>query len=289
MAGNEMERKKRTLTRDISGAYYTVVYLQNKLQKFSQMDSLYSRYSRAAEISYRQGEQSYLEMLNAQSKQNQITLRQRQIEHDIRTAMDQLAALMHYDSLFTVPEKELIRLDPLAGEAASDPGLKYLQNGVLQQQALVNVEKNRLLPDLTLSYFNGSNRYAGSRNYQGFEVGIGIPLFFSEQRGRIKAGQHSMDAAINLQAHYVRQYQHRVTGLMTGIHKYEESIRYYEESGQSLSRELSRYAEQSYAAGEIDFFRFVQSLDNAIEIELNYLDNLFEYNKLVLEINFLTL
>ena len=153
----------------------------------------------------------------------------------------------------------------------------------------MNVAKNRLLPDITVGYFNGTNRYADARHYQGVEVGIGIPLFFSEQRSRIRAEQYALDAAVSLQAHYIRQYGQRVTELMTGIKKYEETIRYYDESGKRLARELSDYAQRSYAAGEIDFFRFVQSMDNSIAIELDYLDTLFEYNKLVLDVNFLTL
>jgi len=76
---------------------------------------------------------------------------------------------------------------------------------------------------------------------------------------------------------------------MTGLDKYKESIRYYEHSGKQLAAELIRSALKSYAAGEIDFFRFVQSMDNGIEIELNYLDDLNKYNEVVLEINYLTL
>jgi cobalt-zinc-cadmium resistance protein CzcA len=100
---------------------------------------------------------------------------------------------------------------------------------------------------------------------------------------------HAIDVAVNLQAHYIRMYDQRVSELMNGIRKYEESIRYYDQSGRQLARELSDYAEKGYAAGEIDFFRFVQSMDNAIAIELGYLDTLFEYNKLVLKVNLLTL
>ena len=183
----------------------------------------------------------------------------------------------------------MIKLELQAGLPDSDPGFKYLENNVLKQEATVNVEKNMLLPDISLGYFNGSNSYAGSRNYQGFEVGLGIPLFFGEQRARIKAGQHALDMSIHLQAHYVRMYDNKVNELMGKIGKFEESIHYYEKSGKELARELTRVAETSYAAGEIDFFRLVQSLDNAIEIELDYLDNLFEYNKLVLDLNYMTL
>jgi len=77
--------------------------------------------------------------------------------------------------------------------------------------------------------------------------------------------------------------------MMTGLEKYRESILYYNRTGKHLAAELIRSAQKSYASGEIDFFRFVQSIDSAVEIELNYLDNLYKYDEVVLEINYLTL
>ncbi len=56
-----------------------------------------------------------------------------------------------------------------------------------------------------------------------------------------------------------------------------------------LASELIRSSQKSYDAGEIDFFRFVQSVDGAMEIELDYLENLHQYNQLVLDINYMTL
>ncbi len=49
---------------------------------------------------------------------------------------------------------------------------------------------------MTLNYFNGTNKYAGARNYQGFEVGLGLPLFFGEQRAKVKAKQYAMEATV---------------------------------------------------------------------------------------------
>ncbi len=171
----------------------------------------------------------------------------------------------------------------------SDPGLHYLQNAGLMQDAELKAEKNLLLPDVTLGYFNGTNRYDGARNYQGFEVGLGIPLFFGEQRAKVKAKKYAMEATASLQNHYIRQYDNRISELSSGLVKYMEALLHYENTGKLLSEELFRSSQMSYLAGEIDFFRFVQSMDRAIEIELLHLENLYKYDELVLEINHLTL
>jgi len=196
---------------------------------------------------------------------------------------------MQFDSSFTISNGELQILEVEADSVGAAPGLQYLQNAGLKQHAELKVEKNLLLPELTLGYFNGSNRYAGAENYQGFEVGVGVPLFFSEQRAKVKAKQFAMEATAKLRNSYIRKYENRASELMNGLAKYQEAIRYYNHSGKELSRELVRSAQKSFEAGEIDFFRLAQSLDRAVEIELGYLDHLNSYNQLVLEINYLTL
>ena len=75
-----------------------------------------------------------------------------------------------------------------------------------------------------------------------------------------------------------------------GIHDYDDKlINYYEKEGRQLSSELLKTATLSYQNGEIDFFQYIQSLENAYEIELSYLENLNAYNQTVIRINYLIL
>jgi len=273
MAVNEYEGKKREVTREVSKVYYHLVYLQNRKQVYHQIDSIYSRFSLAAERSYNQGAMTYLELLNAQSRQQEVVLLQRQ---------------MQYDSLFIIPNETLEMVVMQVDSAVMDPRLLYLENAVLKERADLKVEKQLLLPDITLGYFNGTNRYDGARNYQGFEVGMGLPIFFGEQRAKVKASQIALEATTHLKTHYIKNYENRVAELEAGLVKYREAIAYYEETGKALSIELVRSSQLSFSSGEIDFFRLAASMDRAIDIELNYLKSLSNFNQLMLEINYLT-
>jgi len=265
------------------------VYLKSRQEKYMVIDSIYTHFSENAELSYDVGAITYLEMLNAKSKHDQVRIMQSQLKHDVDIAMAKLATAMHYDTLFSLPAQAPVELTIDGAGVDSDPGLLYMQHAILLQEASMKVEKNRLLPDVTLGYFNGTNAYAGARNYQGFEVGLGIPIFFSEQRAKIKAGRYAGEAALNLKANYIRVYNNNISEIISEMEKFREYVTYYEQTGKQLAAELYRSAQKSFAAGEIDFFRFVQSMDSAIEIELTYLENLFKYNEMVLEINYMTL
>jgi cobalt-zinc-cadmium resistance protein CzcA len=288
MAVNEYEGQKRELTREVSKAYYHLVYLQNRKQVYRQVDSLYSRFSSAAERSYEQGAMTYLELLNAQSRQQEVALLQGQMQYDIDIAYRNLSTIMQSDIPFVILDETLGKVGMQLDSVVSDPRLLYLENAILKEGAELKVEKQLLLPDLTLGYFSGSNRYFGAQRYQGFELGLGIPIFFSEQRAKVKARQYAIEAGTQLQNYYIRNYENRVAELESGLVKYKEAIAYYEGTGKNLSSELIRSSQLSFSSGEIDFFRLAASMDRAIEIVLNYLENLSKYNQLVLEINYMT-
>ena len=63
-------------------------------------------------------------------------------------------------------------------------------------------------------------------------------------------------------------------------------IKYYTENGQSLSKEIIKTANMSYKNGEIDFFQYIQSMENAISIEVDYLNNVLAYNTSYLELHY---
>jgi cobalt-zinc-cadmium resistance protein CzcA len=120
-------------------------------------------------------------------------------------------------------------------------------------------------------------------------VGLGIPLFFSEQRAKLKAATYSRAAVQNMQEDYARAYLAQKEMLVTEMEKYRQSIDFYEQTGHMLAQELIRAAEISFGEGEIDFFRFAESIDRAVEIELKYMEDLRAYNRRVIELNHLTL
>jgi cobalt-zinc-cadmium resistance protein CzcA len=69
--------------------------------------------------------------------------------------------------------------------------------------------------------------------------------------------------------------------------KYQEAITYYNEFGKKLSDEIIKVANSSYKQGEIDFFQYIQSLENATSIQVEYLDNVLQFNKTQLDSQYL--
>ena len=76
--------------------------------------------------------------------------------------------------------------------------------------------------------------------------------------------------------------------LLARLESFDKALRFYDREGRQLARSIITSSEKAYQAGEIDFLQYILSLENAKNIDKNYLDNLIQYNWTALEINYLT-
>ncbi len=58
---------------------------------------------------------------------------------------------------------------------------------------------------------------------------------------------------------------------------------------QEVSDEIIKVANSSYKNGEIDFFQYILSLENATTIQVEYLDAVIQYNKTQLDLQYINL
>ena len=57
--------------------------------------------------------------------------------------------------------------------------------------------------------------------------------------------------------------------------------------GKKLSDEIIKVGNNSYKHGEIDFFQYIQSLENATTIQVDYLDTILQFNQTQLDLYYL--
>lgn len=288
IAEAELNRQRQILTKKVSQSYNEILYILNKQKYYFTIDSLYRNLNNGVDLSYNLGDLSQLDMLNARAKQHQIQIIVQQLKHDLDIAYQKLHALVQYDSTFIVPKQDLLLIQVNESNPKLNTGFVIMKMQTDYQNALLNVEKSKLLPDINMSYFNGTNQFTGSKNYQGFQVGLGLPLLFRGQAARINANKISITVNKNLQENYLTALNTKYNQLKIEIMKYREYIDSYNTSGRLLSEEIIRSSLMSYKIGEIDFFRFVMSVENALILTLDYFENVAKYNQVALEINYLT-
>ncbi|WP_186758110.1 CusA/CzcA family heavy metal efflux RND transporter [Echinicola salinicaeni] len=283
---NKYQLDEFRIKQEVSKAYYTAVYYSQVKDNYEYLDSLYSQFAFAAQRKFELGESNLLEKLTSQSKSKEVEVLMEQSQNNLNQALIKFNSWLQSDTLFLVQTDSMpILMDE--GLMVNHPGINYYQQLNEVANAKLSMEKQKLLPDLQVSYFQGTNKFPEAKIYRGFQAGIAIPLWFGAQKSNIQAAKasqviaeaHGQDYQVHLQAKY--------ESLNQDLEKYRKAIDNYLDVGMGLAAGLVSNAQLAYKNGEIDFLQYIQLLENAKGIELTYLENLWQYNLTILEAKYL--
>ena len=288
MVQTGLEIQSKAIERDVTLGYYVYQIAREKVRVYKRLDSLYANFSSVAARKFELGETNYLEKITAASKQRKINLEYRQATQEVSMAYANLLRIIQVEDSLVLSEEMNLKIDLKAIMIESTPEIAYYETNMQLMAAESNFEKQQLLPDISVAYFQGSNSEL-KENLIGYQLGLKIPLLFNGQAARIKASKIAVERAVTESNHYRIQLKSKQEILLEEISQIQNSLNYYENEGAELSEEILKTAQFSFKNGEIDFYQYIQSLESAYEIKLGYLDKLKEYNKTATDINFLTL
>lgn len=288
MVNSTYDIQKKALERKVTSAYYNYQIAREKRGVLQTLDSLYANFAKIAARRFELGETNYLEKITAASKQKQINLKYLESKQDLELAYGSLKKIVQSKDTITIANESVLKvaLNTVVINSSSEIG--YHQNRVSLLHAQRSFEKQQLLPDISLNYFQGTNSGLNSNLY-GYQVGLKIPLLFSGQSSRIKAASIAEEIAVEESNEYKIQLNAKFDALQVKRVQSGKALSYYEEEGAVLSEEILKTANGSFRNGEIDFYQYIQSLESAYEVKLDYLSKLKEYNNIVIDINYLTL
>jgi cobalt-zinc-cadmium resistance protein CzcA len=287
LATQQLKINEQLVKREISKAYYTILYWGNLKQNYQYLDSLYSEFARASTRRYETGETGYLEKITAETKRKEIALQLEQCDDNILAAYQTLRQWVQSDDAFTIKITELVPLSITATDLANHPLVTYYQTASDVSARSVEVEKKQLLPDFQAEYFLGSNTADNAQLYNGFQIGMGIPLIRKSRQSKIKAAEIEQNIIAQQTSNIKASLSAKYEQLNIELKKHKKVLRFYQEEGKMLSQAIISASTKAFQAGEIDFLQYLQSLEQANDIERNYLDNLIQYNLKVVEIQYL--
>jgi cobalt-zinc-cadmium resistance protein CzcA len=277
-----LEIQKAALKKEISLCYFAIQQNLGKIQLYKSIDSLYTVLLKNATLRFEKGNLSQLDMLSIKARQQAVKLNLGSFKTQHQQLLQKLKMLMNYNEDFSIPEMAEVLPTP----PDSLPVNAFYQLVLLQDktsEAMLKIEKNKLLPDFSLNYFVGSNKYQNSKYYHGFEVELAMPLIFGGQQAQKKSSEIALNAQQLLTQNEIARLKNRWNQLKKETQKYSELIAYYNETGKLLYDEILRATTINLQSGETDLFKFTYNFETAVQIKIDYLDNLLNYNTLLLE------
>jgi len=279
------EIQKNRLTLEVSKAYHQIVFLQNQEKLYHYLDSLYQNFSKASERRFQLGETNYLEKITAQSKYRKISTTLSQIANEKKANYELLQSLLQTDQTIAITDDVVAPILITESNAAQNVYNNYFQRITDINTSNIHLQKQNWFPDLHVNYFQG--KVPGLSPLHGIQLGVSVPILFTEQKAKIKVAELESQSWEQQKENEQFRIQKFITQKQSELAKYQQAMDYYNQYGKKLSDEILRVGTMSYKNGEIDFFQYILSLENATDIQVEYLANVLQYNKTQLDLQYL--
>lgn len=287
----------------VQSYFYQLQYLQASKKYLQELDSLYANFVKASALRYKTGETNMLEKTTAETKRGQIAQLLKQNSAELAIAYATLKSWMNASEDFVIAENNDFQPITLSNSLdtsliANNPSLKFLYQQALVAEKTKKMEVAAVMPDLTIGYFNQSLigvqnidgndvYYDGSKRFQGFNIGIGIPLTFFSSSARIKSLKYTQQSlakeADNNRLVLKTQMENAFQQYNQNLSQYN----YYKSTALANVEVIIKTADVSYKSGDIGYIEYLQALQTATDVRLSYLQSVDQLNQSIININFL--
>jgi len=293
---------KNSIANEVKTNWWQLVYFKSRLRLLRYQDTLYTGFLKAATRRAETGETNKLEKISAESQSLEIKNQMKQTEADIRIYLRRLQTLLNSSNPVEITDSVLLKLNLPAvldsSVLSSNPSLALSLQQVEIARREKSVERAKLLPDLTIGYFNQSiigeqdvngipRSFSPGDRFTGITAGVSIPLWGKPNVSRIKALKISEEIARNNFESYKTALKGELESLMQEYSKYKSSIDYYEQSALPQADLIISQSTKSYRLGNMDYLDYIQSLSRALLVKSNYLETLNHYNQSILAIEYI--
>lgn len=261
-------------------AYY--LYAWNLKDMYKQQSTLADKMQKAGEVRYKQGDISLLEKSMITTVASDMRHKLYQADEELKLAASRLQWICYADFPIA-PDDNSIQLYPVSIDTVSlsEIHLDYLQSQVHEKRALLNIERSRFFPELSVGYVR--QNILPDKGLNSWMIGVSFPIWFLPQRSKIRQARFEMNKAQTQAEAQARELNLKVSELRASIRRYAESIRFYTTSALTEADNLMKTADAQFRESESDITQYVQSLNAALEIKKGYIEAVYQYNLAALE------
>ncbi len=279
---------KKQITLEVRKAYNNLVFYEKTLDVYKQIDSVYSNFVKAAQLRTKTGESSKLALLNASAKYRELQVQIKRTMGEKKAAKYKLNQFLLQEEDFSIdknsyPELNIDNIDTSLLET-NNVQIAFLHEKINVAEREWKQNRAQWLPKLSLSYANKT--VDGEHGFYGYEAGLSFSLF---------NGQLSKTKSAKLQTEIERENLYTAklelaSLLQQLLSKYNSLLdlqEYYKEKALPLSDEQIKSSTLAYKLGEIDYMNYIQNIESALTIKLNYISADLEFRNIQSEIIYL--
>jgi cobalt-zinc-cadmium resistance protein CzcA len=129
---------------------------------------------------------------------------------------------------------------------------------------------------------------AGTR-FNSITAGIGIPLYFTPVSANIQAARIGVQIAESNLRNAVLSFNTELVAAYNNYKKFKNVVNYYEDKALPQAKLLYDFTEKSFEAGETGYIEFLQNVNQAALVNINYLQAIEQYNNAAITLDYLVI
>lgn len=287
------------LRREVRELYERYHYHKAYFATLRQRDSLYATLARATATSYRAGDIPLIEKTAVETQYAEIHNQMQQHGDVVDRVVVQLQRLLALDvPMVPAGNWEMLTAPELKPTLTDNPALRQTAQELNVAARFKKREIAQSLPDVTIGYFNqsltgyqtvdGSEVYYGSgTRFQGFMIGLSIPLFPFQHIADIRTATVGIETAQYRHDANLLAYNSALEEAWQQLASARRTLDYYRQSALANAVLIEGQSAASYRAGEMDYSRFILNQQQALGINERYLDAMLQYNLSVIMLQYI--
>ena len=271
----------------ITLSYYQYLYGISIQKLNSELNDIYTKFLKNAELRFKTGESGNIEVISAKAKVKEIETQKEQLSYDMVIYQKQFQFFVQTNENI-VPDTNTTLLYSDVNEKGKSKaeGLvtDYYNQQISVYQKEANTFKAMRTPKLGLGYF--AQTINTESLFQGFTAGLQIPLFGGVNTAKAQAASISISQSELALDKNKLALNFQMQELQNNFEKQKKALTYYQNEGTQYADQIIKSAEKSYANGDMSYWSYISFLNQAIDIKKQYAEAAHYFNQSAIELQF---
>lgn len=292
---------KQEITYSIRQSWNTLLFYEKQNAVLEKQNAVMQKFVKSANLKFQTGETNALEKTIALAKQQELEQKIKQNKTQIAIEKSKLKAILDLKTEFIATDTSFVPYPAMAKVDSSmvkqNPIVQLADQQVKIAKANHKVEKSALSPDFSIGYFlqsitgiqdvSGTPTYYNSTpQFQGVVVGLSVPIFAGSSIARAKSAKTNIEREQKNADYINQQFKSHLEQQSEQLVTYASLIDYYKNTAMPNANLIIKNATKGYQNGDISYVEYVQSLETASQIQLNYSEAIYNYNQTIITIQY---
>jgi outer membrane protein TolC len=285
LAQLQLQGSQYDLKREVRLSYLQIQYLNERERLLNYQDSIYQVIKISSKRFFEAGQINKLEELQSATQADQVRNELIRVQADLIAEMQIFRFYTGYIDTFLVESIEVYAFVPNADTLIDNVQQQILHQQIAIGQKELQLERSELLPQMQAGLL-----FPTTKEYErpvGYQLGITMPIWRRQNRGRIEAAKTSIEIARAQQELEQQRLNAQYRQALMNYQRELQSLTYYNNTALPQARAIIETSQRLFGGGQLNYIESLRNLQTAFDIFTDHLESHREYNEVVIQLNYL--